>query len=538
MKKNMVVLSICAVLGLACLRGSPPNDRPGLTAEMVKKEFRHAWNAYKTHAWGHDELKPLSKGARDWYGTPLLMTPVDALDTMILMGLKSEAEEAKALIFERLSFDVDIEVQSFEVTIRLLGGLLTAYEWDGDGRFLRLAEDLGRRLLPIYDSPTGMPYRYVNLRTGRTRDAANNPAEIGTALIEFGTLSRLTENPVFFEKSKRALVELSKRRSALGLVGTKIDVETGAWIDKTSHLDGMIDSYYEYLLKCWLLFGDDDCRRLWDSGLKAVQAYLADDSARGLWYGQADMKTGRRLSTQFGALTAFFPAVLALSGDLNRAARLQDSCMRMWNLHGIEPELIDYSTMEVIDKDYVLRPEIIESAYYLYHYTKDPRYLRMGETFLDGLVKYCRTDTGYASLKDVATKEKSDSMPSFFLAETLKYLYLLFAPDETFPFDEVLFNTEAHPIKRTWTQRPGAIGRDSTEAPRTYVRGIYPLQALERLSPKRGIRYSSTELRPWNPAKGIEPYLHKNAKLSIGLPGDPGIFKSDGRRAVRPSPSS
>ncbi len=449
---SLLLATICPVLVLACLRGLSTNDRTSQTAETVKKEFRHAWSAYKSYAWGHDELKPLSKGARDWYGTSLLMTPVDALDTMILMGLKAEADEAKALIFERLSFDVDIEIQSFEVTIRLLGGLLTAYEWDRDVRFLRLAEDLGRRLLPIYDSPTGMPYRYVNLRTGRTRDAVNNPAEIGTALIEFGTLSRLTGKPVFYEKSKRALVELSKRRSALGLVGTTINVETGAWIDKTSHIDGMIDSYYEYLLKAWLLFGDEDCRRLWDSGLRAVQSYLADDSARGLWYGQVDMETGRRLSTQFGALTAFFPAVLALSGDLDGASRLQDSCMRMWNLHGIEPELIDYSTLEVLEKPYVLRPEIIESAYYLFHYTKDPRYLRMGEAFFDGLVKYCRTDAGYASLKDVVTKEKSDSMPSFFLAETLKYLYLLFAPDETLPFDEVLFNTEAHPVKRTWPQ--------------------------------------------------------------------------------------
>ena len=84
----LLLMTACAVLGLAWLRGSPPNDRPGLTPEMIKKEFQHAWNAYKAYAWGHDELKPLSKGARDWYGTPLLMTPVDALDTMILMGLK------------------------------------------------------------------------------------------------------------------------------------------------------------------------------------------------------------------------------------------------------------------------------------------------------------------------------------------------------------------------------------------------------------------------------------------------------------------
>jgi mannosidase alpha-like ER degradation enhancer 2 len=433
----------------ACRRPPAADGRPGQTAERIKHEFLHAWNGYKSFAWGHDELTPLSRGARDWYGTSLLLTPVDAMDSMILMGLDGEAAEAKTLILERLSFDADIEVQSFEVTIRLLGGLLTAYEWDGNPRFLKLAEDLGRRLLPVFDSPTGMPYRYVNLRTGRTRDAVNNPAEIGTSLLEFGTLSRLTGRPVFYEKSKRALVEVSGRRSALGLVGTRINVETGAWVDRASHIDGMIDSYYEYLLKAWKLFGDEDCRRLWESGLAAVEAHLADDTARGLWYGQADMETGRRLSTRFGALTAFFPAVLALGGKLDRAARLQGSCLSMWNLCGIEPEMIDYATMKVVEKEYVLRPEIMESAYYLYHYTKDPRYLQMGETFFAGLVERCRTGTGYASLKDVTTMEKSDRMPSFFLAETLKYLYLLFAPAETLPFDEVVFNTEAHPLKKT-----------------------------------------------------------------------------------------
>lgn len=122
----------------------------------------------------------------------------------------------------------------------------------------------------------------------------------------------------------------------------------------------------------------------------------------------------------------------------------------MWKLHGIEPELIDYSTMEVLYKSYPLRPEIVESVYYLYHYTKNPMYLQMGEVFFDGFVKYCKTEAGYASLSDVVTKEKEDNMPSFFLAETLKYLFLLFASDNRLSLDKVIYNTEAHPLQRTW----------------------------------------------------------------------------------------
>ncbi len=131
----------------------------------------------------------------------------------------------------------------------------------GDKRLLTLAEDLGTRLLPAFDSPTGMPYRFVNLKTGKTRDPVSNPAETGTLLIEFGTLAKLTGKQAFYDKAKRALVETYKRRSEIGLVGENIDVTTGKWTNPDSHLSGGIDSYYEYLIKCSLLFGDTTAAR-------------------------------------------------------------------------------------------------------------------------------------------------------------------------------------------------------------------------------------------------------------------------------------
>jgi ER degradation enhancer, mannosidase alpha-like 2 len=378
------------------------------------------------------------------------MTPVDALDTLILMGLKDEAASALALIIEKLSFDKDIYVKNFEITIRLLGGLLSGYQLTGDQRLLALAEDLGTRLLPVFDSPTGLPYRYVNLKTGKVRGAETNPAEAGTLLIEFGTLAKLTNKPAFYDKAKRALVELYKRRSAIGLVGQRINVETGKWTNTDSHISAEIDSYYEYLLKCWRLFGDQDCRRMWLESVAAINKYLADEPNGELWYGHADMLTGKRTAPMYGALDAFFPAVLALSGDLNRAKRLQASSFKMWTKHGIEPEEFNYQTMEVGDAGYPLRPEIVESTYYLSHYTRDPRYLQMGKVLFEDFVNYCKTDEGYAALKSVVTKERADSMESFVFAETFKYFYLLFAPPQTLKFDRVVFNTEAHPLRKTW----------------------------------------------------------------------------------------
>jgi mannosidase alpha-like ER degradation enhancer 2 len=156
------------------------------------------------------------------------------------------------------------------------------------------------------------------------------------------------------------------------------------------------------------------------------------------------------VSTHYGALDAFFPALLALSGDRARAVRLEDSSYLMWNFAGVEPDSFDYVKMQITNAEYPLRPEIIESAYYLYHYTHDPKYLAMGQTFFDSLMKYCRTDTGFAALSDVRTKQKTDSMESFFFAETMKYLYLIFAPPATVDFDSIVFNTEAHPLKRNF----------------------------------------------------------------------------------------
>ena len=419
-------------------------------AARVRHDFMHAWSGYKQYAWGHDEFKPLSKSYRDWYGTSLLMTPVDALDTMVLMGLSDEAKEDRQLIDKRLSFDKDIYVKNFEITIRLLGGLLSSYELTGDKRLLELADDLGTRLLPAFNSPTGMPYVFVNLKTGKTRGVESNPAEVGSLLIEFGTLSKLTGKQIYYEKAKHALVAIYDRRSPIGLVGSAINVETGKWIDPVSHISGGIDSYYEYLLKCSILFGDKDCEHMWQTSIAAVNKYVADQTPTGLWYAQVNMNTGAKVSTHYGALDAFFPGELALSGDLKRAEALQESSYKMWTSFGVEPEEFDYSTMKITYPGYELRPEIIESTYYLYYFTGEPRYLDMGKTFADSLDKYCCTEVGFAALLNVETKEKRDAMESFFLAETLKYLYLLYAPKSTLDLHKVVFNTEAHPMQRTW----------------------------------------------------------------------------------------
>jgi mannosidase alpha-like ER degradation enhancer 2 len=433
---------------------APPAASPAVTASAevmaarVKADALHAWRAYRRHAWGRDMLRPISRRGDDWYGVPLNITPIDALDTLLIMGEQAEADAARRLIVDTTSFDRDVFVKNFEITIRLLGGLLSGYEMTKDPKLLALCDDLGRRLLPAFESPTGMPYTFVNLRTGKVREPNTNPAEIGTLLLEFGTLSRLTGKPVYFDKAKRAVMELYRRRSPIGLVGEGINVETGEWTSRDSHISGAIDSYYEYLLKSAILFKDADLRRMYDESMPAVHRYLADEVNGELWYGHADMVTGARTASHYGALDAFLPGMLVLGNDVARAARLQASSHRMWTHFGIEPERFDYRTMAVVEAGYPLRPEIAESAYYLWNATHDQRYRDMGAVYLEALDRYCRTEDGYTALSDVVTKARKDEMDSFFLAETLKYLYLLYAPSDTLDPGTVVFTTEAHPIRR------------------------------------------------------------------------------------------
>ena len=415
--------------------------------DSVVKACRFAWNSYTAHATGFDELKPLSLTGRNWYTTSMLMTPVDAFDTFILLGMKEEAGEAKEMIVTKLSFDLDLKVQFFEICIRHLGSLISAYELDGDKRFLKLAEDLGRRLLPVFNSPTGMPYRYVNLRTGKTSGNISNPAEIGSCLMEFGKLTQYTGDSSFYKKARKAQSALFSHRGATGLVGTFIDVNTGKWTDADSHIGACIDSYYEYLFKSWKLFGDAGCKAEWDACSLAIKKYLPVKTAHGTFMTHVNMENGKETAALYGALDAFIAGLMAYSGDIKLAREIQDANFWLWTRGKIEPEMYNFRLGLIEDSSYVLRPENIESCFYLYRLTNDDKYLEMGKKYVDDVLKYCRAPGGFASLQSVVSGKQKDNMESFFFAETLKYAYLLFAPKETLDLSKTVFTTEAHPLR-------------------------------------------------------------------------------------------
>lgn len=438
------------------------NRESDLLAQEVIDETYRTWSAYKQYAWGHDVLKPLSKSYEDWYAEPLYISPIDAYSTLFLMNLKEEAKEIENYVSDSLDFNKDIDVKIFEVNIRILGGLLAMYGLSENPKILEKAKEFADRMLPAFNTKTGIPKYWVNLKTGIAKGDTVNVAEAATYTMEMGVLSYYTNDPKYYQAGKKATMAIFNRKSDIGLIGDVINVETGEWVSKNSHICAGVDSYYEYMYKSYLLFGDPELGKVWDESIGPINKYIAEEYNNKLWYGRVNMETGESVSSRITLYDAFFPATLAMSGNIDRAIRLQDTWYSLWNKYGLEPMSYDYKKDTAKYPAYDLNPEIIESAYYLYHITKDTSYLNMNKTFWNDIKKYCRTEIAYTSVKNVETMEQEDYMPTFFFAETLKYFYLTFSHHQgTFNFDEYIFSTEAHQFKRSnfdYTQAKKRLG--------------------------------------------------------------------------------
>ena len=450
MKIPYVVLFILLLTG--CGTDSRKNEQKSgagalspLAQEVVEETLR-SWQSYKQYAWGHDALAPLTKTYRDWYSEPLYISMIDAYSTLSLMGLEDEAKEIEHWVADSLDFEKDIDVKVFEVNIRILGGLLSMYELSGNRSILEKAQDFGDRMLPAFKTRTGIPRYWVNLESGLAHGDTVNVAEAATYTFEMGILSYYTEDPKYYQAGKEATKAIYARRSDIGLIGDVIDVNTGEWVSDQSHICAGVDSYYEYLYKSYLLFGDPELGAMWNESLPKLHQFLADRYEGRLWYGRVDRKTGKQLSAVVTLYDAFFPAILALSGDTARAADLQASWQWLWDKYGLEPMVYDYRKDTATYPAYDLNPEIIESACYLFRIMKDSSYYVMNEGFWSDLKMHCRTDLAFTSVSDVHSMEKKDYMPTFFFAETLKYLYLTFS--DKVDFHSLVFNTEAHPFKK------------------------------------------------------------------------------------------
>ncbi|CAH0546636.1 unnamed protein product [Brassicogethes aeneus] len=439
--------------------------------EEARDMFYHAYNAYMENAYPADELMPLSCMGRYRGKTPnrgdiddclgnFSLTLIDTLDTLVVLGDLEEFEHAVKLIIKDVSFDNDVVVSVFETNIRVVGGLLSAhilaeYLQQRDsvmpwykGELLAMAKDVGFRLMPAFNTTTGIPYSRVNLKYGIKSDRLEASRETCTAcagsmILEMAALSRLTGEPVFEAKAHNAMDELWKmRHRSSDLMGTVLNVHSGDWVRRDSGVGAGIDSYYEYCLKAYILLGDDKYLNRFNRHYNAIMKYIS----QGPMLLDVHMHRPHTNSRNYmDALLAFWPGLQVLKGDIKPAVETHEMLYQVMQRHKFIPEAftIDF---QVHWGNHPLRPEFLESTYFLYAATNDPYYLEVGKNVLKSLQKYTRVPCGYAAVNDVRTAKQEDRMDSFVLSETFKYLFLLFSDKEDLilNLDEFIFTTEGH----------------------------------------------------------------------------------------------
>ncbi|TYZ61789.1 hypothetical protein PybrP1_004787 [[Pythium] brassicae (nom. inval.)] len=430
-------------------------------ADTVKEMFYHAYYGYLENAYPLDALLPIScRGETFELGKIQMLTLIDTLDTLAILEDAKEFQHAVKLVVSGADFNLDTEVSVFETTIRVLGGLLSAHLFAANDKLalfppgayknelLELAVDLGDRLMPAFETATGIPYGTVNLRHGvpRGETPIASTAGAGSLSMEFTMLSVLTREPKYANAARGAVRALFERRSSLGLLGKHIDTRSGEWTESVSGPGSNSDSFYEYLFKMYMTYNDEESLAMFASVYPAVLQH----NLHGDWYADVSMWTGcGHGGVVFENLAAFWPGTQASVGHFQSATKSMNSFYRVWRDFGFIPEqfnVLDWKPLRGRGSRYPLRPELIESTFYMHEATQDSSWLRAGAHFVHSLQKHAKTTCGYATIADIETKAQEDNMPSFFLSETCKYLYLLFNTTHFFRDGGYVMTTEAHPF--------------------------------------------------------------------------------------------
>ncbi|KAJ6108304.1 Glycoside hydrolase family 47 [Penicillium sp. IBT 18751x] len=501
--------------------------------EEVKDVFVTSWDAYSKYAWGKDTFHPISKRGEQMSPSGLGWIIVDSLDTLMVMNLTSQLSEARKWLKRDLTYDQDQDVNTFETTIRMLGGLLSAHYLSTqlpdissrhDHIYLERAIDLADRLLAAYDSPAGIPYSSVNIGTrqglkSHTDNGASSTAEATTLQLEMKYLANLTGNGVYWEKAENIMQVVDDHRKPDGLLPIFVSPDTGNFRSRIIRLGSRGDSYYEYLAKQYLQTHEPIYAEMWEEALAGIQKHMITTTKHSNLQIVAELEkgVGGKLSPKMDHLVCFLPgsiAIAATEGRTEAAARklptwnpqkeeqmelareLTKTCWAMYAVTetGLSPEITWFNVedhnlepnpgsrmknkssddLESWQKDFKIksadahnlqRPETVESLFLLFRVTEDPIYRKWGWEIFKSFKEHMLVPSGegYTSLDDVTTipSPMRDNMESFWLAETLKYLYLLFSPRDVFPLTEVVFNTEAHifprfeptKFKTGWTRR-------------------------------------------------------------------------------------
>lgn len=441
-------------------------QRKKQVGDRVREQFHFAYDSYMRYAHPLDELNPIACNGRgpdinnidnininDVLGGYHL-TLVDSLDSLKIMRNETEFQKAIKIVTENLHFTLDTTVHVFESTIRIIGGLLSAYQLNNykPKKLLNLAAELADKILPaFYESDSSLPYPRINLIDGTVNKTRTGipPGAIGGMLLEFTTLSRLTGDPKYETAIRTAIEKLYKYRTTRGLFGSEIDVETLLWTNSMSGIGAGIDSIYECLLKNYIAYGEEADLAIYKSLLLAVNKHIRPTPgiAPCFPYKNVYAETGVQQNYWVDSLSAFYPGMLVLEGsDLQHAICLHAHYWVIFNAYSAFPERFNYKLKDAELNWYPLRPELAESTYLLYRATGHPFYQHVGEFILESLITRCKTTCGFATIHNVnEINDLEDRQESFFLSETLKYLFLLFDEEnDLHSRSDYVFTTEAH----------------------------------------------------------------------------------------------
>ena len=463
---------------------------------------------------------------------------VDALDTMMLMNLSTELTQARQWIHTNLTYDQNHDVNTFETTIRMLGGLLSAHYLSsafpnvyapaqdglGDDMYVEKATDLADRLLGAYESASGVPFASVNLHTmkgipSHDDGGASSTAEATSVQLEMKYLSKLTGETHYWHKAEHVMKVVDDQDQRDGLLPIFIYADQGTFRGANIRLGSRGDSYYEYLIKQYLQTSQQESvyQAMWNESMAGIKKHLITYSSPSNFTILAERPSGldKAISAKMDHLVCFMPGTIALAttgglplaqarqqstwgsqqdADMALAEELMKTCWGMYKVTptGLAPEIAHFNLHDpplmydeftyatrpqspasfdppntpgaetwVGKDDYTIkngdvhnlqRPETVESLFYMWRITGDEKYRNWGWEMFQSFIKYTAVEdgTGFSSIANVNAVPPPirDNMESFWLAETLKYFYLLFGPDDVLPLSDVVFNTEAHAFPR------------------------------------------------------------------------------------------
>ncbi|KAH9951155.1 glycoside hydrolase [Amylocystis lapponica] len=495
-------------------RGPPPqawphHDHPtkwSARADAVKDAFLHAYRGYQEYAATADELLPLTdEPTNNFNGWGV--TLVDGLDTMWIMDLRHEFYDTMP-IFAKMNFylDQDHFAPFFETVIRYLGGLLSAYALSGEPILLERADDLGRMLLPAFNTSSGLPMYAVNTVTGQTRGGWSRGtvlwSEALSCQLEYKYLAHLTKNRGYYDHVEKIMDIMRNANVTDGMFPTRWTLSDATPMNAQFSVGAFADSAHEYLLKQWLMTSKSETKAR-DLCQSPHHPILASDHptphfrpARSVQHHPAllYLTPNRQLlyvTTPPRSRRAHLPLAPRDKQLHEWAARgLAHTC---WTTYADQPSGLgpDEMGMHAVpttpenpfagrwyeqvekweaegrpgdprprrggDRDYTtrkaayyLRPETVESFYIMWRTTGDERWRERGWAVFEAIEREAKTPSGYASLESVESSpaRKKNEMPR------LKYLYLLFTDVELIPLDRWVFNTEAHPLPVfQWTDK-------------------------------------------------------------------------------------